>query len=182
MKKLKLGFLKILCIMLCAVLLFGCGKGVDGKENGDGPDVLLRGGQLLPCGGRFFPNTLFAINAMSYKQELAGDFLRFAFSYDIQKRGVGGYPLHKKALEDCAAWDFSDHVLSSGDIVLEYASAKENAEMIAYVRKVDQPFMADAIVYEIMEEEAMGYLAGKCGLAESVNAVAGKIQLYLYEQ
>lgn len=147
------------------------------------PNALkIRGGQLVPCGRRFFPNTLFAINALSQKQELAGNFLRFAFSYDMQERNVGGYPLHKKALDDCATWDFSDHVLSTGDLVLEYASAKENAEMIAYVRKVDQPFMADAIVYGIMEEEAMRYLTGKCGLEASVDAVASKVQLYLYEQ
>ena len=146
--------------------------------------IEMRGGQLLPCGGRFFPNTLIAVNALSGKTGLAKKFVQFVFSYEIQKRSVGltGYPLHSDVLDECAKLDMSDFCLASGDIVLQDAGAEENGKMIEYVRKVDTPFMVDANIYDIMLGEAMGYLTDKYSLSESVDAAASKIQLYLYEQ
>lgn len=144
----------------------------------------MRGGEMVAKDKIFFPNTLIAVNALSKKQKLAETFLKFAFSYEIQSRYVGlsGYPLHTDALDEGAQLDMSNYSSGNKDFYLQDAGAKENAEMIEYVRKVDTPFSVDVNIYDIMLEEAMGYLTDKHSLAESAKAAASKIQLYLYEQ
>ncbi len=146
--------------------------------------VKMRGGQMLPCRRRFYPNTLVAMNALSRKQDLAGDFVRFVFSYKTQKRDVGssGYPIHKTVLDEFAALDMSKYISGGGDFWLRDSGPEENAKMIAYVKKVDEPFMPEGNLWDIMMEGAMAYLNGKQSLEESVEAVVGKIQLYIYEQ
>ena len=146
--------------------------------------VKRRGGQMLPCRRRFYPNTLVAINALSKKQELAGDFVRFVFSYKTQERTVwsSGYPIHKTVLDEFAALDMSKYISGGGDFWLRDSGPEENAKMIAYVKKVDEPFMPEGYLWDIMMEGAMEYLNGKQSLEASVEAVVGRIQLYIYEQ
>lgn len=156
-----------------------------GYALGEYPEAIkMRGGQMLACGRRFFPNTLVAINALSKNQDLAGDFVRFVFSDETQGRNVGlsGYPVHKKVLDEWAALDMSKYIVGGDDFWLRYSKPEDNAKMIAYVRKVDKPFTVEQNLWDIMMEEAMGYLNGRQSLEASVEAVAGKIQLYLYEQ
>jgi|GEM_PF-2203998 len=142
----------------------------------------MRGGQMTPNGDMFFPTTLFAINRLAGQPELAASFLRFAFSYNIQKRDGGGYPIHTAVLDEMAEFDMSDHTLSDSKITLQDSGKEDNAKMIAYVKTVHTPFMVDASVWDIIEDEAIRYLNGKRELAESVDAIADKLQLYLYEQ
>jgi len=152
---------------------------------GEYPEAIrIRGGQMLPGGRRFFPNALIAINALSKQQELAGDFVRFAFSYEVQDRNVGnsGYSIHKTVLDECATLDMTQYTLGGGDFWLRDSGPEEYAKMIAYVRKVDKPFTVEGYLWDIMMDEAMGYLNGKKSLEASVDVVVERIQLYLYEQ
>ncbi len=146
--------------------------------------IEMRGGQMVPNGDLFFPNTLFAINNLSSKPKLAASFLQFAFSYDMQERYVGssGFPIHEKALDELAELDMSNYCLYDGEITLQDAGKEENAKMIEYVRTVRTPFTVDASIWDIVWEAAAGYLNGKSGISESVESIVNRIQIYLYEQ
>ncbi len=147
--------------------------------------VELREGEIVLNGNTFFPRTLFGINNLTKNAELANAFLRFAFSYEIQERYLGGagYPINTKVLDEFAQLDHSNSVLSNGVFKLRSSNKKEYEWIDKLVReKLHTPFTVDASIWEIIEEEALGYLKGAKSLNESVDGIAGRIQLYLYEQ
>ena len=59
---------------------------------------------------------------------------------------------------------------------------KENEQMIEIVKKACTPFTVDESIWQIIEEESIKYLKENRELTESVDAIASRIQLYLYEQ
>ncbi len=146
----------------------------------------LRSGELVSNEGIFFPNTLLGINSNSKQQELAASFFRFAFSYEIQKRHVGasGYQIHTRVLDEFAQLDLSNGILggSKDNLKLRYANREENEQMIQFVKEgVHTPFTVDESIWEIIREEALGYLLGDKELEDSVDAIVNRTQLYLYE-
>ena len=151
-----------------------------------GHAVEIREGETVQNGNVFFPTTVLGINHLSENEELAEIFLQFAFSHKIQARSVGkrvGYPIDVEVLNKFAQVDRSEGVLSSGGFELRYSNQKENEWLIQMVKeKLHTPFTVDASIWQILEEEGLGYLKGKQGLEESVDAIASRIQLYLYEQ
>ncbi len=146
--------------------------------------VELRNGELVANKDIFFPETLLGINALSKNEEQISAFIQFAFSYEIQERYIGssGYQIYTKVLDEFANEDLSYLLSGDSTTVLRSANQKENEQMIEIVKKAYTPFMVDESIWQIIEEESIGYLKGNRELTESVDAIASRIQLYLYEQ
>ena len=149
----------------------------------------MRGGEVVANGDVFFPYTLIGINQLSKKIKLTNAFIQFAFSYEIQQRygGGNGFPIHSEALEELAQIyakvDKAGGNVNWGDLTLRYPNQKENEWMLRHIKEeLHTPFTVDASIWEIIEEEALGYLKGAKSLNESVDGIVGRIQLYLYEQ
>lgn len=144
-------------------------------------------GEILVDAGIFFPRTVLGVNALSGKKELAQLFFKFAISHEVQNRYVpmSGYPVEMGALDEWSHKDLSYITASGGDqgeIAFRYFNREEAEAMTAKVKQTDTPFTVDASVWEIIKDEAVEYLKGRKGLGESVDAIASRIQLYLYEQ
>ena len=147
------------------------------------PDAAsLRNGELIWNNGLFFPNTLLGINQLSENRERASDFIRFAFSYEVQNRNISGYPIHTMVLDEFAQLDHSDLTTGDLELTLRYANQEQNEQMIQIVKQVHTPLVIDKAVWEIIEKESMEYLKGEKSLDDSVEAIASSVQLYLYEQ
>ena len=149
----------------------------------------MRGGEIVSNRDVFFPYTLIGINQLSKKTKLTDIFIQFAFSYEIQQRygGGNGFPIHPEALEKLAQIyekvDKAGGRVRWGDLTLRYPNQKENEWMLRHIKEeLHTPFTVDASIWEIIEEEALGYLKGSKSLNESVDGIAERIQLYLYEQ
>lgn len=149
--------------------------------------VKYKKGEIIGNNGIFFPNTLLGVNALSSKKELAYLFFKFAISDEIQKRHVwlSGYPIDVKVLDKFAETDLS-HITTSGgengELIFPYFTKEESAQMIQIAKEVHTPFTVDASVWQIIESESLGYLRGEKNLEECVDAIASRVQLYLYEQ
>ncbi len=144
----------------------------------------LRNGELVTNKDIFFPETLLGINALSKNKELISTFIQFAFSYEIQERYIGssGYQICTKVLDEFANSDLSYLLTGDATTVLRGANQKENEQMIEIVKKACTPFTVDESIWQIIEEESIKYLKENRELTESVDAIASRIQLYLYEQ
>ncbi len=150
--------------------------------------VESRGGEIVGNNGIFFPNGLLGVNKLSQKKEIARLFVEFIFSYDIQKRHVlnEGYPIFSKILDEYSEWDFSDSSYSSGApdgtrVSLREFTKEESAQMVQIVKEVNTPFSIDYSIWEIIRTVGEEYLKGNKDLDKSVEEIASRIQLYLYE-
>ena len=150
--------------------------------------VESRGGEIVGNNGIFFPNGLLGVNKLSQKKEIARLFVEFIFSYDIQKRHVlnEGYPIFSKILDEYSEWDFSDSSYSSGApdgtrVSLREFTKEESARMVQIVKEVNTPFSIDYSIWEIIRTVGEEYLKGNKDLDKSVEEIASRIQLYLYE-
>lgn len=150
--------------------------------------VESRGGEIVGNNGIFFPNGLLGVNKLSQKKEIARLFVEFIFSYEIQKRHVlnEGYPIFLKILDEYSEWDFSDSSYSSGApdgtrVSLREFTKEESARMVQIVKEVNTPFSIDYSIWEIIRTVGEEYLKGNKDLDKSVEEIASRIQLYLYE-
>ncbi len=169
-----------------ADLMLVCMNG--GYELADLPSMVKhRKGEIIGNRGLFFPNTLLGVNSLSQKIDLAYSFFRFAISDEIQKRHVWltGYPIDVKMLDKYAETDLS-HVITgggdNGELIFPYFTKEESAQMIQIVKEVHTPFTVDASIWQIIESESLRYLREEKSLEECVDAIASRVQLYLYEQ
>ena len=149
--------------------------------------VKNRKGEIIGNNGLFFPNTLLGVNSLSQKKDLAYLFFKFASSYEVQKRYVwfSGYPIDVRLLDEYAEADLSHLVNAAGEngeIPIPYFTKEESAQMIQIAKEVHTPFTVDASIWQIIESESLGYLREEKSLEECVDAIASRIQLYLYEQ
>ncbi|MDE7327201.1 MAG: ABC transporter substrate-binding protein [Lachnospiraceae bacterium] len=150
--------------------------------------VESRGGEIVGNNGLFFPNGLIGVNKLSNKKELARFFVEFIFSYDAQERDVAsaGYPIYTPILDKFAQVDASNSSRSFGTpdglrVSLRFFTQEESAKMIQIVKEVHTPFTMDDSIWEIFRTAGEDYLKGNKDLGKSVEEIAERIQLYLYE-
>ena len=150
--------------------------------------VESRGGEIVGNNRIFFPNGLLGVNKLSQKKELVRLFVEFVFSYEVQERDVAsaGYPVCTRILDNFAQMDASNSSRSYGTpdgerISLRFFTQEESARMVQIVKEVNTPFSIDYSIWEIIRTVGEDYLKGNKDLDKSVEEIASRIQLYLYE-
>ncbi len=66
-------------------------------------------------------------------------------------------------------------------ISLRFFTQEESARMVQIVKEVNTPFSIDYSIWEIIRTVGEDYLKGNKDLDKSVEEIASRIQLYLYE-
>ena len=66
-------------------------------------------------------------------------------------------------------------------ISLRFFTKEESARMVQIVKEVNTPFSIDYSIWEIIRTVGEEYLKGNKDLDKSVEEIASRIQLYLYE-
>lgn len=145
--------------------------------------VELRGGALLGNKGMFFPNGVIGVNAHTKKKELAYQFIRDAFSYDMQQihSSNAGFSLYGKVLVEDASLDYSHMVLSSGDRTLSYFNRKDAKKMIEIAKVVQVPVERNQPVFEIIQDTVCACLRGEQDEEATLREIIERVQLYYFE-
>lgn len=150
--------------------------------------VEQRGGEIVGNKELFLPNGLVAVNRASGNPELASQFVKAVFSYELQNMNgeFVGFPVHEKVLGEEEQIDISHivntYLLEDGtNFEARNFNQEEAKAMIQTVQKARVSQMVDRVVFEVMEDEALPYLDGGSDLEGCTDRIVSQIQLYLYE-
>jgi hypothetical protein len=145
--------------------------------------VKLRGGALLGNKGIFFPNGVISVNAHTKKKELAYQFIKGAFSYDMQQihSSNAGFSLYKKVLVEDASLDYSYRTLSSGDRTLSYFNRKDAKKMIEIAKVVQVPVERNQPVFKVIQDAVCACLCGEQDEEATLKEIVERVQLYYFE-
>lgn len=152
--------------------------------------------KLMPAGEKhiFVPKVIAGINSRSNEIEGAKEFVSFLLSQKAQETNQGtGLPVNRAAfeamLEDSksmsmsSSWSTIDEDGNYQDIDFEITAppAEELDRFRELVESLDTPCLTDAVMWELVMEQAGKYVAGELSVEEAVNTIEQKMNLYLAE-
>jgi len=145
--------------------------------------VELRGGALLGNKGIFFPNGVISVNAHTGKKELAYQFIKDVFSYDMQRihSSNAGFSLYGKVLVEDASIDCSHMLFSSGSQTLKHFSRKDAKKMIEIAKVVQVPVERNQPVFRIIQDAVCACLRGEQDEEATLKEIVERVQLYYFE-
>lgn len=152
--------------------------------------------KLMPAGEQriFVPKIVAGINSKSNQKDGAKEFVSFLLSEKAQKTNQGiGLPVNRAAfgenLEDAQSMEsyFSTSMVNEDGIIEEYAldvkqpPLEERERFTQLVESLDTPCLTDAVMQELVTEQAGMCLKGEVSVEEAVSTIEQKMNLYLAE-
>lgn len=154
------------------------------------------------CAGAFAPSVLVGISAASAKQEQAERFFDVMMGTEVQGLLWDGFMVNQNALKnqlspqwqvfknagyDMNYGDVTNSIMSSyGDglsveIEIHMPTKEEFQTLYDLCCQVKTPYVADPVVESAVVEAGGQYLAGHKTLAEAVEAIVAKVEIYMAE-
>lgn len=151
-----------------------------------------------PVSGKkvYIPAVTVGISGRAGQAEGAGEFVKFLFSEKAQTSNQGGgFPVNKKAFDTevyadteteeltVTSWTIADEDGVQSE--LEYVTKKPDdgkiAELKEMAESLDTPSYTDAVMEELVLEQAGKAVTGDISVEEAVSAISQKMNLYLAE-
>lgn len=138
----------------------------------------------------FYPKMVLGINSRSEHVETAKDFLRFALSEELQSVDTyEGFPVNAKALETQAAADRSkaeayttyDIDGSTAEFAIKAYSEETANHLMELCRAATLCLKEDTQIETSLTESLQAYLNGQASVEETMDAVEGRLKMYLAE-
>ncbi len=148
----------------------------------------------------FKPMTLMGINAVSDKGEMAGELMRKMLTKDVQSliypsgfpvneaglqaylETIGGYTNGRaKPGEPYGGYGFNDDSGTLISMTLFAPTEEETKELYDLLSSVHTPYLADAVVEDVVRENGKWYLEGRYSLEEAVEGIQEELAIYLAE-
>ncbi|MDE7297320.1 MAG: extracellular solute-binding protein [Lachnospiraceae bacterium] len=134
--------------------------------------------------GIFFPEGLLGINAQSENRELAEQFVKAAFSFEMQSEYTAetGFQTNGRALTEAflAQQEENQRMLESGgtkDTVRHMTEQRGTVErMFGAITSVKRPQTVNPAILEVLQEEAQDYFDGEEYLWDCVAAILERVQ------
>ncbi len=127
------------------------------------------GTDLREIDGIFFPEGLLAVNNRSKNPELAGRFIRAAFSFEMQTEYTGGsgFPVNGRAFAEGFENQQEENQKrkereTSPNYIFFWSERTWHASrMYQIIKSVEQPRIVNTAILEILLEESQDYFDGK---------------------
>ena len=131
------------------------------------------------------------INSASPNVDVAKDFLKFAFSFEVQDGDFyDGFPVNVEALENQIKKDRSDYTayttISIGGgaetgFEIGALSEENGKRMLEVCKEVDKIIIRDKEIEKVMAEVLPSYLNGQSSLEDTVDMLERSLSMYLAE-
>lgn len=143
----------------------------------------------------FIPVTLAGVNALSENSEQALAFLRLILGEEVQKNVFYGFPVNKKAFENCFVvpkdWIGEDGGymyfggISEDGVDMSYGIYVPDDAQLQQIRdwvaKSDTPYIRNVVLEDIVYTEGARYLRGEIELDAAVGKIMDNVEVYLLE-
>lgn len=152
--------------------------------------------KLMPAGDDhiFVPKLIAGINSKSSQTDSAREFISFLFSQKTQQTSQGsGLPVNRAAfeknlgdaqsMESYNTWSMMDEDGNYQEYELHVTqpSQEEREHFTQLVESLDTPCLTDAVMRELVIEQAGNCLKGDLTVEEAVHTIEQKMNLYLAE-
>lgn len=152
--------------------------------------------KLMPAGDDhiFVPKLVAGINSKSSQTDGAREFITFLLSQKAQEANQGnGLPVNRAAfeaslgdaqsMESYNTWSMMDEDGNYQEYELHVTqpSQEEREHFTQLVESLDKPCLTDAVMRELVTEQAGNCLKGDLSVEEAVNTIEQKMNLYLAE-
>lgn len=145
---------------------------------------------LNKSGGNYYiPTEVLGINSRSSYKDAAKEFLSLYLTEEVQNTNTMGFSINRNSMRNSAAVTDSPQYYSTiyknledtSGLDLYTLSTDEFNELLQFVELADTPVRVDAVVTEIVMEQADKILYEGLDVQTAVKTVCDKINLYLKE-
>ena len=140
------------------------------------------GGTYATIDQQYIPGGLIGMNASSKNKEIAGEFLKTLYSYEVQKEDLGdGLPVNTKALENFGMAKDDFHISGDNNFSADQPKKEVRQEIITLAKSLSKPIHMDATLQTMALTELSSYLSGDITAEEAADNMMEKSKLYLSE-
>lgn len=151
-------------------------------------------GEIADINGRFIPKGIVGISNGSKEKQLAGAFLTFLLSEEIQEMNFhDGFPVNAKALEKWTMEDQDNATISMlysasaednklVDLELVYPNLESRRKTVDLIKCLYKPVPNGQVIIDIILNESEGFMKGEMKADAVADAVLKKVKIYLAEQ
>ncbi len=152
---------------------------------------------LMPMTGEkgcvFIPETILGINAAAQRKELAEDFIKMFLGKENQS-SLSGYAVNKEAFAEtlkARGKDLDENeeykvcvVYEDGtELALDIIPPDDGdiAAVMGWMESAEIPYIENVVFEECVFEEGSGFILGERGIEETLDAVEGRLAIYISE-
>lgn len=150
---------------------------------------------LMPMTGEkgcvFIPETILGINAAAQRKELAEDFIKMFLGKENQS-SLSGYAVNKEAFAEtlkARGKDLDENeeykvcvVYEDGtELALDIIPPDDGdiAAVMGWMESAEIPYIENVVFEECVFEEGSGFILGERGIEETLDAVEGRLAIYI---
>ncbi len=144
--------------------------------------VLKTEGTFSSIRDQYIPSGIIGINNASVNKEIAGDFIKVLYSYEVQNNELSdGLPVNAKAL-DFFGMEPNDYYISGPEgFEATQPSEEIRKQIIALVKSLKTPIREDEVLKNKVLNELLSFLKGEAKAEEIADKIINHVGIYLSE-
>jgi maltose-binding protein MalE len=139
-------------------------------------------GEFASIKGQYIPSGTIGINNASANKEIAGDFVKVLYSYEVQNNELSdGLPVNARALDNFGLTPNDYYIGGPNGFEATQPSEEVMKQIIALAKSLTTPIREDKVFKEMVISEVDSYLTGEAEAEETADKIIGKMEVYLSE-
>jgi ABC-type glycerol-3-phosphate transport system substrate-binding protein len=144
--------------------------------------VMQTEGEFASIRERYIPSGIIGINNASVNKEIAGDFIRALYSYEVQNNELSdGLPVNAKALDNFGMQPDDYYISGPEGFEATQPSEEIRKQIIALAKSLNTPIREDEVLKKMVINELQPLLTGKALAEEIADKIISTVEVYFTE-
>jgi hypothetical protein len=144
--------------------------------------VMQTDGEFASIRERYIPSGIIGINNASVNKEIAGDFIRALYSYEVQNNELSdGLPVNAKALDNFGMQPDDYYISGPEGFEATQPSEEIRKQIIALAKSLNTPIREDEVLKQMVINELQPLFTGKAKAEEIADKIISTVEVYFTE-
>jgi hypothetical protein len=139
-------------------------------------------GKFASIRDQYIPRGILGVNNASVNKEIAGDFIKVLYSYEVQNNELGdGLPVNAKALDNFGMMPNDYYISGPEGFEATQPSEEIRKQIITLAKSLKTPIREDEVLNKMVLNELQPFFTGEAKAEEIADQIIDKVEVYLSE-
>jgi ABC-type glycerol-3-phosphate transport system substrate-binding protein len=144
--------------------------------------VMQTEGEFASIREQYIPSGIIGINNASLNKEIAGDFIKVLYSYEVQNNELSdGLPVNAKALDNFGMEPNDYHISGPEGFEATQPSEEIRKQIITLAKSLKTPIREEEVLKKMILSEMQPFFTGEAKAEEIADQIIHKVEVYLSE-
>lgn len=139
-------------------------------------------GEFASIRDQYIPRGIVGVNNASVNKEIAGDFIKVLYSYEVQNNELSdGLPVNAKALDNFGLMPNDYYISGPNGFEATQPSEEIRKQIIALAKSLKTPIREDEVLKKMILNELQPFFTGEAKAEKIADQIIDKVEVYLSE-